>query len=779
MSSVNSGLAVAKSLFYNATKTYLSLIMTNSPLTPPSRPLAAQIGHSCQKLIFWLLNLLMLVGPFVFVWVNEELFEFNKMLLVYIVTGLTTSLGLIRCLIQEKNLFTKQFLTWPWLMFLASQILATIFSLHPRTSFFGYYTRFHGGLLSTICYWLLFLVASHHLSITQIKKLFQTGLLAVCLVSVLAIGEHFGHSFSCLIIRGQFDTECWVQDVQNRVFATFGQPNWLAAYLITLWPLFLSWLLTADPKSRPNWRTISCGLGLFLAYLAILFTKSKSGWLGWLLGWLIFWAGWGKIQLEKSSLFFRGKKFELKFKTYSSWVAISSWLAIIILTATVGTPISQPLTKILSLTQPSISSSPDPAPTDQQLPSAPPVTYEGTDSGTIRQIVWKGAIAIWRRYPIFGSGVETFAYSYDLDRPPAHNLVSEWDFLYNKAHNEFLNLLATTGLVGLISYLIWQGTIFWLAGRIYWSSSAPTEHRLTALSLAAGLLSLHLSNFFGFSTVMVSVLMSLIAAYLSLLSTKIKQPAADNNQLEAKLINWPVFTFNKLLGLILLVIINSQLISLVIKTWRADYLFASGKAYLQANQFQIGLTKIETAVKLSPNEPTFRDELAESYALVASELTEINQATPAAEYANLAIAQSDRTLRLNPYAVNYYKTRARIFSYLATLNPEHLNTARDTLQAGQILAPQDAKIDYQLGLIALSQNQPATAIADFNQAITKKSNYLAARQQLAQIYEQQANWPAALEQYQYIITKLVPSDQQAAEKIKILQASIAAQVKAQ
>ena len=58
-------------------------------------------------------------------------------------------------------------------------------------------------------------------------------------VSLYGIFEHFGHSVSCLLAPGlkDFSVECWRQDVQSRVFATFGQPNWLAAYAITILPL--------------------------------------------------------------------------------------------------------------------------------------------------------------------------------------------------------------------------------------------------------------------------------------------------------------------------------------------------------------------------------------------------------------------------------------------------------------------------------------------------------------------------------------------------------------
>ena len=73
------------------------------------------------------------------------------------------------------------------------------------------------------------------------------------LIGFYAIGEHYGHSFSCLLINGNFNVKCWVQLVDQRVFATFGQPNWLAAYNVTLIGLGINLIFTTSEKSRPNW----------------------------------------------------------------------------------------------------------------------------------------------------------------------------------------------------------------------------------------------------------------------------------------------------------------------------------------------------------------------------------------------------------------------------------------------------------------------------------------------------------------------------------------------
>src|SRR5262249_769402 len=44
-----------------------------------------------------------------------------------------------------------------------------------------------------------------------------------------------------------------------------------------------------------------------------------------------------------------------------------------------------------------------------------------TDSGDIRKFVWKGAIDAWKSSPLFGTGVETFAFAYYKFRPAGHN----------------------------------------------------------------------------------------------------------------------------------------------------------------------------------------------------------------------------------------------------------------------------------------------------------------------------------------------------------------------
>jgi len=130
----------------------------------------------------------------------------------------------------------------------------------------------------------------------------------------------------------------------------------------------------------------------------------------------------------------------------------------------------------------------------------------GTDSGKIRLLVWRGAIDIWLHNPIFGSGLETYAFAYYQYRPAAHNMTSEAKYLYNKAHNEYLNYLATTGTVGIVTYLSMIGWFLFVSLKtLFKRRKNLTGTDFLAFSLLAGYGTILVTNFFGFSVVMVNV----------------------------------------------------------------------------------------------------------------------------------------------------------------------------------------------------------------------------------------------------------------------------------
>jgi Flp pilus assembly protein TadD len=417
----------------------------------------------------------------------------------------------------------------------------------------------------------------------------------------------------------------------------------------------------------------------------------------------------------------------------------------------------------------------------------------GTESGEIRKIVWKGAVDIWKHYPIFGTGVETFAYSYYWYRPREHNDVSEWDFLYNKAHNEYLNYMATTGTVGLLAYLGMIGTFLgWSIRKLGWEvrcesgsrnekwekkktkhspslpTSRPTSHFTLLISFLAGFASILVTNFFGFSVVPVNLLFFLFPAMSFVLSSSSPgvgrvSPLRCNRTYTSGIGIWQWLA----LAIIIFSLLTTHLS--LLKYWYADTRFALGEKLNNSGQSTKALAELQKAIKARPFEPIYHDELGMVAASLAVAAFQQNQSTTAAQLSEFAISQSDQALKISPYNLNFWKNRTRIFYQLSEIEERYNQEALTSLLYAAQLAPTDAKIQYNLGLLYAKVGQEETAVKTLEKTVELKPNYDHARYALALFYEQKGDRQKAEEQLKYIIEKINPNYELAGEKLKELE----------
>ena len=647
--------------------------------------------------IFVLLRILVFFVPIVLFPLTSELFEFNKMVFVYILTVLIVFSWLAKMVLQRKFIFRRTILDIPLLLFLFSQLISTIFSFDPRTSFLGYYSRFNGGLASWVSYTLLYWAWVSNVDAKKTLSALKFLLASGFLVSVYGVLEHFG-----------IDKDIWVQDVAERVFSTLGQPNWLAAWLVGIIPI--TWALALNAKNglrnRKFWLWGALSL---LFFTTILFTKSRSGLLGLGVAALVFWGfSFTKKKLHKFLL-----------------VNLTIFLAVLV----IGTPWSPSVLKI-------ISGAPLPQYT---LTGTTALEGGGTESGTIRAIVWKGAIEVWKHHPLVGTGVETFAYSFYNYRPIEHNLVSEWDFLYNKAHNEYLNIMANSGTLGIASYLVLVAVSLLFIIR----SKSPLN-----IAFLAGYCSLLATNFFGFSVVPTSVLFFLFPALAASLAGKQRFTGAEPKKLDRR---QKIFIF-------LLVLSAAWLLFTTTRYWYADILFAKGKTLNDSGRFVEGRTKLVQAISLSRREPIFWDEMSQSTSGIALALWETKEEQKAKEFAGVALGESEAAITLSPKNVNLLRNRASAYIKLAAIDKEYLTKAVETILAAIVLAPTDAKLYYNLGLTHLRQADTNRALEIFERTIAMKPNYRDARLAYALVLVEVGQRQKAIEELKYILTRIDPND---------------------
>jgi putative inorganic carbon (hco3(-)) transporter len=536
---------------------------------------------------------------------NSELFELPKMYFVYLMTTIILFTHLYNYSHGKVVLFRKTNLTIPLLLFIFSQIISTFFSIDRHTSIFGYYSRLNGGLLSTISYSILYFILCIYINPKFQKQIIKFVLISGSLVAIWGILEHFG-----------IDKDFWVQDVQNRVFSTLGQPNWLAAYLNILIPL-----------------SINSPLAL-LFFVCLIFTKSKSGIIACLL-----------------ILPFCFKKSKIVYFNLIFIICISLSFFLI----------------------------KKPAETKPPLPN-----LNITASSDIRKIVWQGAIDLYKQYPIFGTGVETFAYTYYWTRPASHNLTSEWDFLYNKAHNEYINFLATTGTFGFLTYT------FLLICAIY---LFITKKQFIFL---ASYLSILITNFAGFSVVVTSLFLFLLPSFV----------LDQLPQQKSKPQKWIIFP---------LVLATIYLLKSIIFFYFADIAYAK-------NDYK-------TAISLNPYEPIY-------YSNASLQAAQNKQS-------NLAINYSNKAISISPTNINILKERAQMFLYLSQKDPSNFEKSIATLKIITQLAPTDAKTYYLIGQFLITVDKIEEAIPFLEKAVELKSNYDDAHFSLAQVFVNQKKYDKA------------------------------------
>lgn len=684
-----------------------------------------------DNIIKYCFYLLFAATPLIWLKYNSELFEFNKMLFVYLITIVITFSWLIKIIHTKLINIKRTPLDIPILLFLLANILSTIFSINPHISIFGYYSRLNGGLLSIISYTLLYFAFVSHFNSDKVVRFLKVATWSGLVVSLYAIPEHFGFSPSCLILHQELNASCWVQNVQARVFATLGQPNWLAAYLAMLIFPSLYFVLTAKTKLL----SIFYILTSISLYMAFTFTYSRGAALGFLAGMVVF-----------IPLVFR--------KTVQRKMMIIAIINFIIINLLFGSALTdfQLIKKYTALSRPTLTS------------SSTQLEMGGTESGKIRLIVWRGALEIFKHYPLFGSGVETFAYAYYQFRPVEHNLVSEWDFLYNKAHNEYLNYLANTGVVGLGSYSI---IIITFIIRLAVEFQAPlilkrrVSNHLLLFSLLASYISYLVQNIFGFSVVIIAVFFYLFPAMAFISAGATKQ---------VNLPNLTTFLKHRLTSTVFYLALTFISLILVINTtlyWIADFFYSKGSDANEIGSPGIAYDSLSWAVLFNRDEPLYQSELGFSAAGVAVALNE-QDATSSAEFAEDAVNLTEKILKEHPQNTSFFRTSVRTYFLLSSIDKKFIDKALAGLDKTIKLAPTDPKLTYNKAVILGAEERVDEAIAALEKTVELKPNYRDAQYALGLFYFQKDQKLKATQQMKTVL-KINPDDAQAQQKLKMWQ----------
>ncbi len=621
-------------------------------------------------LIRFLYGVLVFITPLLIVPYTSELFEFNKMIVIYSVAVLTVFLFLVRWIRTGSRLVKMVFFTIPLAVFVLTKIVATVFSMDIHTSIMGYYGRFNGGLMSLAAFGSLAVVAASVFTRNDVLKLLKLSLLSSTVVMLWGLPSRFGRDMTCWVFTHQLNNSCWTDQFRpaERMFSTLGQPNWLGSYLAL--NLFVAvFLFTVYAVRKQRKLLYATAVYIVTAVACILFTKSRSSLVAVGAGGVVF----GSFAVAFAPI----RDIYLKHKKLIGIVCAA--IIILILNEYVA-----------------IDRSKAPLQTVQNTvlqDSAPLVV---TDSIDIRRIVWQGAIELGLRYPLFGTGPETFATSYNFVRPVQHNTTSEWDFIYNKAHNEFLDYLATTGFIGLGAYLFLIGSVYWYGIRRYLSvrnKDKPDTGTVRDIAFYGGMVAsftaIHVTNFFGFSTSTINLYLFLIPALMVAYESQTRNEGSSRSLSGYRKI---------ILGFLSAAVLYCLV--WIISFHVADVKYARALEANSQGEYYQAVNALQSALKLH-YEHVYEDKLSSAYANLALVAPfQDGETHKPEEYIAAADALNVKTLRMSPHNVQYWKTRGKnqYLFYQALLDGSYLDEAIRSMRRAQELAPTDPKYPYTLAL---------------------------------------------------------------------------------
>jgi tetratricopeptide (TPR) repeat protein/O-antigen ligase len=383
----------------------------------------------------------------------------------------------------------------PVLLFLSSYILSTIISIFPRISFFGSYSRLQ-GLYTVISYAVIFFILLDTVKTReQIERFFRIIIFASIPISLYGILQHY-----------QLDTLTWSMTIDERITgANMGNPIFVAAYLIMVVPVTIAMLINSltlnnghKRSGMVQWVTASTySLIIILQVLCILFTQSRGPWLGFFAAFFVFFLGTLIYLAQKDTISLSINYTDVLHALLFSCIGIVTgflpaylyvfikkkgfrwlWLGFIFQALIITCFIV-----VLNLPH-------SPLKGMQKIPYVSrlsELSYKA-ESGTtkVRILIWEGTTELIRSNPIrmiVGYGPESMKHVWDPYSPAELAQHESKSAAPDRAHNEALDRVVTTGLIGFFLYMSLVGSIFYFC--LTWLGLITSKQQKTFFFLAA------------------------------------------------------------------------------------------------------------------------------------------------------------------------------------------------------------------------------------------------------------------------------------------------------
>jgi len=749
-----------------------------------------KIARCCAKVIRIGLLLLILLLPLVFDIGMEDAFALPKVTLFRIIILVC---GIALVIKKIENRIEKQFsqnlgetvvakgnkgfwVNFAVLVFLLVGAVATLRSPNIYLSFVGAYKFYFWGLSSIIGYVVIYFVVIDDAPLSYIEKTINLVLVGSVLVTIYGILQHFGLDFIS-----------WEQSSKERVFSTLGNPNFLGAYLIMVIPLGLSRLMIIahrqssckETRRRVAFLSWIVVLLCVMLFTCLIWTLSRGAWVGFLVSLAVFGILVGKEGLHENR----------------------KWLGLVLIlfgliSAIIGLPkgtrhIPEELVvndKYTTFNEGSV--------VEERVASIVELREIGIAG---RICAWKDTLKMIKEHPFLGIGLDTFGIVFQRYKSPKFVQIVGKNIIADYPHNEFLQVAATMGLVGLAVYL-WLWFCFLTMGiRLIlqsrqsikqWHQLGTTHRngdtayviRFLTPGILSSIVALLVQNQFGFTTITTSTLLwFLVGIMVAMKNWELNsdyRPATREAQLgttktnrllilerKIRFVRWIVYPIMWVIGVVVIVLILGQCLG--------DIHFKRGLIYSKYRIWDGAIYEYQEALSFNPRQEKYRTNLGNAYKERAMVGYYPNEKRKWIEKAILAFEENIKMNPLDSYhyndlgtaymwkadvlaeptvdlAINVFQKGIDLFpNFVDGLNnlawaysyKGMTHEAIDIWERALRIAPDDVLVNYNLGSIHANIGNHKKAVSYWRKVLEVDPSYEEAKRNLEKIQPSYKNKP--------------------------------------
>lgn len=642
--------------------------------------LAAYLDNAITVLLFLIAG----ATPLFFLNQMTEFYEMPKLVALVVATLLLLGLWIFSWIVKGKIIITRTPLDIPLVLLLVVILASTYFSATREAAIYGNFPKVHGSAVAWATYILLYFVTVSHLkTLGRIKSFLYVLYASGVAVSAITLLSFFGIFLPFDFARGVNFTPT------GSAFSTI-------AFLILLLPLAL--LSVIKPNNYLPLPFAAALSALFSATIVLIGSTPS------LIVLLITYALC--VVVAKPH----------RMKRTLPFFAIPTAVTLLTLAAAY-LPMPGPL-NALHQTESSF-------PKEIQLPF--PVS-------------WKISASAFRDAPFFGHGPSSYPFNFTTYKPAEFNTLSFWNFSFDTAYNEFLQVLGTLGFFGLMA-LLFLCVVILNSSRKNLSMNhyeEGQEHNsvLSPALAISGLLTIVLLAVHATTLVSVVVSFFVLAALMMSqrsirervmeLSMGIKASTADNKQFDLL----PIITFIVFLALAVTVLYRGYFVV------AADYYHRLALSNANTNG-ALTYQYLQRAETLNPLNDLYRVDMAETNFALANAIVTQKGPTEANPQGTLtdadrqtiqtllsqAITEGRAAVTLNPRSTRNWGVLASVYRNIAGVANNALAFSLDAYGRAIQTDPLNPSLRLNVGGIYYAVGNYDLAIRFFTDAINLKPDY--------------------------------------------------------